>query len=92
MFAILVVLLAMVFTGMVVYARNHKLAAPVMIPVPVDNDNGPRVGERVRYTDGASFRGYAYIQQPRRQGLITLRHSDHRCARPFSVHPSRILN
>lgn len=91
MLEIMVLLGALVFVGLTIFTRNHAETKPAVVPVPAQS--GPQVGDRVPYADKrtGNFKGSARIERFRHDGLITLRHSDHPCARPFSVSPTRIL-
>ncbi|MEK7086779.1 MAG: hypothetical protein AAB935_00790 [Patescibacteria group bacterium] len=85
MFAIIILLGAVLFVGMVFFVRRNE-----MKPVPVSVESTPVIGDIVRYTDKRTglYRGQATVVGYHRRGLVTLRHGQN--ARPFSVRPSRI--
>lgn len=91
MFAIIILLGAVLFVGMVFFVRWNTGMKPALVPVPVESM--PEIGDIIRYTDKRTglHRGHATVIGCRyRRGLVTLRHGQN--ARPFSVHPSRIQN
>ena len=87
MFAIIVLLGAVLFVGMVLFARWNTGMKPAPVPV----ESMPAIGDVIRYADKRTGldRGRATVVG-HRHGLVTLCHGEN--ARSFSVRPSRIQN